>query len=83
MWRTTRIAFAFVLLQPGSIVALTNKMSKVKHVVMFTLQDDVSEEKAKGKSDMSRSVDCCVAEGRYNVISFDFPFRFSYLCSQP
>ena len=33
----------------SSVAALTNISSKVKHVVMFTLQDDVPEEKVEGK----------------------------------
>ena len=36
-----------VLLQSISVTGLSN-MAKVKHVVMFTLQDDVEEEKVKG-----------------------------------
>ncbi len=36
-----------LLLQSISVTGLSN-MAKVKHVVMFTLQDDVDEEKVKG-----------------------------------
>lgn len=36
-----------VLLQSISVTGLSS-MAKVKHVVMFTLQDDVDEDKVKG-----------------------------------
>ncbi len=36
-----------VVLHSNTVQAFSN-MSKVKHVVMFTLQDDVSEEKVQG-----------------------------------
>ena len=37
-----------LLLQSISVNGLSN-MAKVKHVVMFTLQDDVDEDKVKGE----------------------------------
>jgi hypothetical protein len=56
MWGTKRISFCtlaiqllLAILESDSIAALTNMSSKVKHVVMFTLQDDVSEEKVEGQ----------------------------------
>ena len=42
------LALAIQLLLPISVFGLSNVAPKVKHVVMFTLQDDVSEEKVKG-----------------------------------
>jgi hypothetical protein len=58
MWGSRRMSFytlvaiqlslLVTVLQFDSIAALTNMSSRVKHVVMFTLQDDVSDEKVEG-----------------------------------
>ena len=44
------VTFLLAILQSDSVIALSNLNSRVKHVVMFSIQDDVSEEKVKGQS---------------------------------
>ena len=61
MFGRTGFFFALLLgvvLHSNTVQAFSN-MSRVKHVVMFTLQDDVSEEKVQGMLLNSRCVCVC------------------------